>query len=115
MKLKNTPVFKSKLQFPVEVQLMIVLHRLGSNGEGASVAKIAALFGIGDGGRIDIITNRIFKAILDKGQFLTWPDRNERTALVAANFHELPHCIGYIDGTDVPPAEKPCKMPDDYY
>lgn len=57
--IKDDEVFhgpRSCLQFPVEMQLIIVLYRLGSSGEGASVAKIASLFGIGDGGTVQVIT-----------------------------------------------------------
>ncbi|GAB0091140.1 hypothetical protein DMENIID0001_059490 [Sergentomyia squamirostris] len=45
------PVFiaKSGNQMPVEKQLALVLYRLRSFGDSSSIAKIAALFGIGDG------------------------------------------------------------------
>lgn len=51
----------ASLQFPVNVQLAVVLFRLGSTGESASIRKIAAVFGIGDGGTIDKITCRVFR------------------------------------------------------
>lgn len=66
-KIENSPVFhgsNSILQFPVQIQLAVTLFRLGSNGESASIRKIAALFGIGDGGTIDNITKRVFKVRL---------------------------------------------------
>ncbi|KAF6209583.1 hypothetical protein GE061_015331 [Apolygus lucorum] len=114
--IKDDAVFKSKLQFPVEVQLMIVLYRLGSYGEGASIAKIANLFGVGDGGTVDIVTRRIFRAILAlKSRFLTWMNAEERAKIVAETYDELPYCVGYIDGTEIPLAEKPVTSPDDYY
>lgn len=52
-------------QFPVEYQLAIVLYRIGSSGEGASVRKMTAFFGVGDVGTIDKITRRIIKAFLN--------------------------------------------------
>lgn len=63
-KIKSNPLFlgeNASLQIPVEIQLAIVLYRLGSSGEAASIRKIAAIFGIGDGGSIDKITKRVFK------------------------------------------------------
>uniref|UniRef100_A0A0A9Z5Y3 Putative nuclease HARBI1 n=1 Tax=Lygus hesperus TaxID=30085 RepID=A0A0A9Z5Y3_LYGHE len=114
--IKDDPVFKSKQQFPVEIQLMVVLYRLGSYGEGASVAKIATLFGIGDEGTVEILTRRVFVAILrKKNKYLKWPDANERMEIVADTHSELPYCVGYVDGTEIPLAEKPCVSADDYY
>lgn len=101
----NSP---SCLQFPVEYQVAIVLYRLGSSGEGASIRKIATFFGIGDGGTIDKITRRVFKAFLNlQTEYISWPDENERASIVAETFHELPFCIGYVDGTEIPIAESP--------
>lgn len=39
----------SNKQFTVASQLALVLYRLGSNGDGATIFKIACLFGVGDG------------------------------------------------------------------
>lgn len=63
-RIKDDPEFhgqNSVLQTPIEVQLAIVLYRLGSYGDGGSIRKIASLFGVGDGATIERITNRIFK------------------------------------------------------
>lgn len=62
--IEKDPVFhgeNSQLQLPVEIQLAIVLFRLGSSGEAASVRKMAAIFGVGDGGTFDKILHRVFK------------------------------------------------------
>lgn len=48
----------SQKQFTVEFQLALVLYRLGSNGDGATIQKMSCLFGIGDGGTIDRITSK---------------------------------------------------------
>ncbi|XP_055543804.1 uncharacterized protein LOC129729319 [Wyeomyia smithii] len=107
---------QARKQFPVEIQLLIVLYRLGSYGEGASIAKLSAFFGIDDGGTIQIITDRVFKAILNlKSRYISWPDATERRGIVARNFHELPHCIGYVDGTEIKLAEKPVTDPEAYF
>lgn len=82
-------------QFSVDRQLAIVLYRLGSGGESTSIRKIATIFGIGDGGTIQNITNRIFRAFLElKNKYLFWPDKEEREKIVKETFNELPYCIG---------------------
>ncbi|XP_036342392.1 putative nuclease HARBI1 [Rhagoletis pomonella] len=117
--IKNDEIFngpRSCKQFSVEAQLIIVLYRLGSSGEGASISKIARLFGVSDGGVIQNMTNRVFHAILKlKTKFLYWPDAAERKILAAETFEELPHCVGYVDGTEVKLAEKPSEDPESYF
>lgn len=103
-------------QHPVAIQLAVTLYRLGASGDGASIGRIAALFGIGDGGTIDIMTRRVFAAISDlEAEYLHWPSRLERGKIIADTFHEMPHCIGYLDGSEVKLAERPSKDPDSYY
>lgn len=117
--IENHQVFhgiNSHKQFSVQFQLALVLYRLGSNGDGATLAKIASLFGIGDGGTIDKITTRVFDAILClEKDFLYWPSEEERTHMVIETFEELPHCIGYGDGTPIPLKEKPVLDHTSYY
>jgi hypothetical protein len=65
--IENHAVFHGKNschQFPVSTQLALVLFRLGSSGEGASISKVSALLGIGDGGSMEKITKRVFKVCL---------------------------------------------------
>lgn len=108
--IEDHPVFhgvNSDKQFTVQFQLALVLYRLGSNGDGATLLKIASLFGIGDGGTIDKVTARVFESILClEGEFIRWPSA-EREQLEIATFDELPHCIGYADGTPIPFLERP--------
>ncbi|KAM8707557.1 hypothetical protein ACLKA7_014651 [Drosophila subpalustris] len=84
---RNDSGFKSSLfrpQISVEQQVAIVLFRLGSSGEAAAIRKIATLFGVGDGGTIA-----------------------ERKKLALETIHELPYCIGYIDGSEIKLARTP--------
>ncbi|KAG4067955.1 hypothetical protein HA402_010641 [Bradysia odoriphaga] len=105
----------SQKQFTVEFQLALVLYRLGSNGDGATIQKISCLFGIGDGGTIERITARVFKAILSlEEKFLNWPSFNERIDLVEQTMHELPHCVDYTDGTEIELEEAPSFDKDAY-
>ncbi|XP_046807324.1 protein ANTAGONIST OF LIKE HETEROCHROMATIN PROTEIN 1-like isoform X2 [Lucilia cuprina] len=102
-----------KTQFPIELQLKIVLFRLG---DGGSVRKVASIFGIGDGGTIQKITKRVFKAILKlKNKFLYWPSETERMAIILKTQQELPGCIGYIDGSEIKLAEAPHKNHELYF
>ncbi|XP_065354359.1 uncharacterized protein LOC135948833 [Calliphora vicina] len=103
-------------QFSVELQLAVVLYRLGSSGESACFRKIATIFGLGDGGTITIITKRIFKALLYlQPEYIYWPEETERSQIVADTFDELPFCIGYIDGIEIKLAESPIKNKTLYY
>ncbi|KAJ6638448.1 hypothetical protein Bhyg_11183 [Pseudolycoriella hygida] len=66
-KTKEHPVFtgkNSEKQLSIYFQLALVMYRIGSNGNAASVRKLVALFGVGDGGTIDRITERVFESIM---------------------------------------------------
>ncbi|XP_050322611.1 uncharacterized protein LOC126754564 isoform X1 [Bactrocera neohumeralis] len=111
--IKDDNVFRNDYnaaQLSIDTQLKIVLFRLGSSGEGLSVRKVASLFGIGDGGTIQIVTRRVFNAIINlKQRFLYWPDERERLKLIAATEKEMPGCVGYIDGSEIKLAEAPVR------
>ncbi|GBP12937.1 Protein ANTAGONIST OF LIKE HETEROCHROMATIN PROTEIN 1 [Eumeta japonica] len=110
--IENDDVFAkcSGKQFPVDIQLAVVLYRLGSSGESASIRKIASTFGIGDGGTLTKITRRVFKAFLKQLHlYIYWPDPTERSEIVRETFNELPFCVGYVDGTEIKLAEAPIK------
>lgn len=103
-------------QYSVAIQLTLTLYRLGAYGDGASIVRIAALFGIGDGGTIEKITRRVLDAIFKlRNEYLRWPTTTETQKLIAGTLDELPNCIGYLDGTEIKLAEKPCRDPDSYY
>ncbi|XP_034486475.1 protein ANTAGONIST OF LIKE HETEROCHROMATIN PROTEIN 1-like [Drosophila innubila] len=98
----------SHRQMPIELQLAIVLFRLGSSGGNASVRKIGEIFGVGNGGTVVKITERMFTAILRlMPQYIYWPDVVERQQLVERTFQELPHCVGYIGTSEIKLFEKP--------
>lgn len=111
--IKDDDVFKtssSSSQLPIELQLKIVLYRLGSFGDGVSIRKVATLFGVGDGGTIQKVTKRVFKAILNlKKRFLFWPNARERWGIVSETKGEMPGCVGYIDGSEIKLSEAPVK------
>lgn len=115
--IENDDIFLStKLQFSVQKQLAIVLYRLGCYGEGASIKKLASLFGIGDGATIDRITKRVFAAILNlKDKYIYWPNEQERIKIVDNTKNELPYCVGYLDGTEIKLAEAPVDEAESYF
>ncbi|XP_036317676.1 protein ALP1-like [Rhagoletis pomonella] len=109
--IKDDDVFKtssSSSQLPIGLQLKIVLYRLGSFGDGVSIRKAATLFSVGDGGTIQKVTKRVFKAILNiKKRFLFWPNARERWGIVSETREEIPGCVGYIDGSEIKLSEAP--------
>lgn len=106
----------SNKQFTPYFQLALVMYRLGSNGTGASIAKIASLFGVGDGGTIDKVTWRVFRCILAlEDDYVKWPSDQEKAEIILETSHELPHCIGYLDGTEIPLQDKPMEDHVSYY
>ncbi|XP_049311304.1 uncharacterized protein LOC125778329 [Bactrocera dorsalis] len=117
--IKQDPVFQNKnfvSQLPIDLQLKITLFRLGSSGESASIRKIATLFGIGDGGTVTKVTERVITALINlKSTFLCWPSREERRKIVTKTMKELPGCIGYVDGTEIRLAESPSKDHELYF
>ena len=62
--IENNKVFKNqnkKRQLNVDLQLAISLFKFGCNGTGSSIHKVASLFGIGDGGTIHLVVNRVIQ------------------------------------------------------
>lgn len=54
------------------------------------------------------MTKRVFVAILKlKNKYIFWPNETKRKNIEQATFHEMPYCIGYVDGTEIELAEKP--------
>lgn len=111
--IKSDPVFHNARcvsQLPINLQLQIALFRFGGNGDSCSIRKIATLFGVGDGGTIITVTQRVIRAVLNlKTRFLHWPSNEERKKIVKDTMHELPGCVAYIDGTEIKLAEAPAE------
>ncbi|KAK4876873.1 hypothetical protein RN001_009379 [Aquatica leii] len=90
--IKDDDVFNGQnswKQLPIKYQLTITLFCLGCYGKGSSIRKVATLFGVGDGDTVSNITKMVF------------------TEIVSKTYSELPHCVGYVDGTEIRLAEKP--------
>lgn len=117
--INDNPLFhgkNSEKQFSPYFQLALVMYRLGANGTGASIARIAALFGIGDGGTIEKITWKVFQCILPlEDAFIKWPSAEEKADIIFQTSDELPHCIGYVDGLEIPLEYTPSENPVPYF
>jgi len=135
--IQDSPVFAAQphQQFSVSHQLAIALFKLGHYGNAASVTKVAAKFGIGDGGTVLRCTNRVIKVskplvtcliinlltiylqalLAIEKEFIFWPSEEERLILEKESAHELPLCIGYLDGTEIKLAETPALDHTSYY
>lgn len=111
-------VFQPKSSFgrppyPVEVQLTVVLFRIGHASVSGSLT--ALIFGVGEGTIYDF-TKRVFKAILNlRSSYLNWPNSIERSNIVKSTQNEFPNCVAYVDGTEIRLSERPLIDPESYF
>ena len=110
--LKDHEIFKNDARIKQErvwVQLMVVLSRLGCDGNGASIGRIAGQFGVSYGS-VELYTHRVFVALVSiKNQVIYWPNEAERI-LISDRFnrnHGMPGTVGIIDGTPVNLMQRP--------
>ena len=69
-------------------------------------------------GTVVLWTKRVITAILSlEPQFTCWPDEEERQDIKRRiqRFSGFPSCLGFLDGTLIPLAEKPVRDGEDYY
>ena len=110
-------IFKSngnRKQAPVELQLAIFLHRIGSKSD---IFNICSKFGIGEG-TVILYTKRIIKAIIaQKNLYVQWP-KGEKRNHVHRGFQLMrgfENVIGAVDGTHIILNEKPSNSPELYF
>jgi DDE superfamily endonuclease len=104
--IKDHPVFQAPKrgcpQYPVEQQLLTLLHYLSSRGSEASSARTRNHFHISYGSK-DRYIDRCVKAIRScmRSTYYKWPDAEERTKLARdfKNEFQLPNAILVVDGT----------------
>ena len=110
--ISNHPIFHNlsmNKQTDVWIQLMVVLNRLGCDGNGASIGKMAIFTGIGEG-TVLLFTDRVFTAILSlKDKSIKWPNSRERRRISRAFAAKdgLENAVGVVDGTHIHFAWKP--------
>ena len=95
--------YGTKLQAPVWKQLLLVLNRLGCNGNGASMKRHAIWHGVSYG-TVEKYTERVIAALLrHEREYISWPDVYERKVIsrcLARDFG-LKGAVGMIDGTQI--------------
>ena len=106
------PIFRNNSPFQqteVWIQLLLVLHRFGCYGNGASRGSLARTFGV-SAGSVNIFTDRVMQVILDlEPEFLYWPNAAERHQ-ISSHFGQkfgLPGCVGIVDGTPFNLSQRP--------
>jgi hypothetical protein len=104
--LSSHPVFHNQSRYPqapVWQQVAVALDRFGNNGNGASISRTQKYWGIGKG-TCDLYTNRTMEAI----QYVRWPNEQERRQISQRmSTQGFIGCVGFIDGTTIPLAQKP--------
>eukprot|EP00842_Homolaphlyctis_polyrhiza_P002925 jgi/Hompol1/3633/HPOL_006657-RA len=114
------PVFISKgpkPQTPSELQLLVVLNRLGFHGNGVSQAKLSR-FHATSVGSVNNFTRRVITAILSlRSVYLSWPNAQRRLEIshVFERDYGFPDCCGALDGTLFPFDLKPQECGEDFY
>ncbi|KAE8243924.1 hypothetical protein A4X13_0g6885 [Tilletia indica] len=96
-------------QTPVAVQLALALHRLGTNGSGASVRVDAGQWGVSEGHVLDCVRRvvTVLASLVD--DWVRWPDPTGRSeeSRNAERRSGLRGVIGKLDGTDIVLYERP--------
>ena len=106
-----------KKQYAVQLQMLVFLKRIGSEGAEGNSKKIANFFGISSGTVRNII-KRVTKAILSlKDDVIMWPKASEREAMKTQIkvLYGFQNCIGIIDGTIVILDKRPSYYGDSYW
>jgi hypothetical protein len=123
-KIWRHPVFSNNSrnsQTAVAVQLQVALERLGCNGNGASVGRVARKHGVFylhvsllmdqvSAGSAFNFTRRIIKALLSlEHDEIAWPRAAKRRALSEHmdQKYGLRGCVGMVDGTHNPFSQRP--------
>jgi len=102
--IENKWVFYSygtKMQAPVWKQLLLVLNRLGTEGNGAAIMRYSIFHDVSYG-TVEKYTWRVLRALLElQYKYVTWPNAIERVQ-IRDRFKQrwgLPGAVGIIDGT----------------
>jgi hypothetical protein len=110
--IQDHPVFESKSLHKQEepfYQLLVVLSRLGCNGNGAAIGWFSRMAGVSHG-TVCKYTDRVFTALLSlHNRAISWPSEHERREISRrfATKYGLPGAVGIVDGTHIVLAQKP--------
>ena len=111
-KIGRHPIFQNNSNTPQEkvwIQLFVALNRLGCDGNGASLGRVARLSGIGHG-TVHLYTSRVITALMSfKDELVRWPNAQQRRKIARrfATKHGLFDSVGIVDGTPIVFAQRP--------
>lgn len=127
LKLETDDVFHNdssngESQISVDQQLLTTLIRMGTYGNGASLSKIAAFFGIGKG-TVDLIIRRVITAITNsnlRSLYVRWPASQEKETAKdwvedQVQVSEWQNGFCMVDRTLIPLCRKPSHHGDTFY
>ena len=113
--LEDHPIFHNKShtaqQYPIEIQLAIVLVRFGHDGNAASVESIAQWAGVSAGMVVKATRRVIIASLALHDEVIHWPSAAEKE--VAKEWVKANSCPAWrdgfcmVDGTLIPLFEKP--------
>ena len=108
---------RGRAQLALDLQLAIMLYRLGHYGNACSVDAVAELFGVSTGAVIKS-TRRVLNTLsMIAPEHIKWKSRSFRAASsrLAADRYGFKGCIGATDGTTFPLAYQPSLHPWSYF
>jgi len=97
-------------------QIAVALARFGGGGNGSSVMSKQVLTGLATG-TINKYTERVITALMSvKNEWIQWPDEQRRQEISdVLSLEGFPGCIGFVDGTTIPLAQKPALNGETYF
>ena len=102
---------------PVAHQLLVLLKCYGTEGNQASSMSLGNFFGVGTGTVNSHRDNALRGLLTLEGKTYMWPDEKERETIAKRIQveYKFPNCVGLIDGTLLPLAEKPLLFGENYH
>lgn len=102
--IKDSPVFRpnptsTHQQYPVDQQLAVALHRLGSGSSQIAVNTIAHEYGVSSG-TVTNYVNRVLEAVyLIRADHIAWPTEDQQGDIASSFATRTPfsRCIGVVD------------------
>ena len=121
--LKDHPSFKKRSSDsrgsdpkPPRYQMLVLLKYFGSEGNGASSISLGTFFGIASGAVITCKESALEALLSLESRTYIWPNPDERKA-IANRIKErylFPNCVGIMDGTLLPLAQRPLLHGENY-
>ncbi|KAI9237429.1 MAG: hypothetical protein BYD32DRAFT_487292 [Podila humilis] len=117
--LQGHSVFQNKStcnQLDPAWQIAVTLARFGGGGNGSSIMSKQVLTGLATG-TINKYTERVITALMSvKHEWIQWPDKLRRQEISdVLSLEGFPGCIGFVDGTTIPLAQKPALNGETYF